>query len=59
LGLVIQYVGKDKAIQVVDEYDRQVLFLLLVCAYKFLNSIKISEKALSFTSQIIESTSML
>lgn len=59
LGLVIQYVGKDKTIQVVDEYDRQILVLLLVCAYNFLNSIQINEKALSSTSQTIESTSML
>jgi len=46
LGLIIQYVGKDRAIWVVNEDDRQVLFLLFVCAYKFLNPTKISEKAL-------------
>ncbi len=43
--MIIQYVGKDRAIWVVNEDDRQVLFLLFVCAYKFLNPTKISEKA--------------
>jgi hypothetical protein len=36
LGLVIQYVNKQKAFHIAKEYDRKVLFLLL-CAYKILN----------------------
>jgi hypothetical protein len=36
------------------EYDQQILFLLLVCAYKFMNPTKVNEKCLSFTSQTIE-----
>jgi hypothetical protein len=44
LGLVIQYVGKDKALQVASDYDTQVLFLFLVCAYKVLNPTNASER---------------
>jgi hypothetical protein len=53
LGLAIQYVGQDKAFRVVDEYDRQILFLLLVCAYKFLNPTKISEKLLALHPKLL------
>jgi hypothetical protein len=58
LGLVIQYVDKEKALHIVDEYDRQVLFPLLVWAYKFLNPTHASEKTPSFTFQSSQSTSL-
>jgi hypothetical protein len=32
LGLVIDYVGKERTFQIAWEYDRQVLFPFLVCA---------------------------
>ncbi len=51
LGLVIQYVNKEKALHIVDEYDRQLLFPLLVWAYKFLNPTHASERTPSFTFQ--------
>ncbi len=35
--LVIQYVSKEKVLQIASEYDCQVLFLFLVRAYHFLN----------------------
>jgi len=55
LGLVIQYVGKEKAFQIASEYDRAILFLLLVCAYKFLNPTNVNEKLNSYAiSQLLE-----
>jgi len=39
LGLVIQYVGKDKTMQIICEYDKYVLFPFLVHAYKNFNPI--------------------
>ncbi len=44
LGLVIQYADKERALHIVNEYDRQILFPLLVWAYKFLNPTHVSEK---------------
>jgi len=44
LGLVIQYVGKEGVFQVASDYDTQVLFPLLVYAYKILNPTNASEK---------------
>ncbi len=43
LGLVIQYVGKEKVALIVGEYDRYVLFPLLVHVCKFLNPFATSE----------------
>jgi hypothetical protein len=37
LGLVIQYVGKERTLHIVGEYDCQVLFPFIICAYKYLN----------------------
>lgn len=37
LGLVIQYVGKEKVSLIASEYDKYVLFPLLVHVYKCLN----------------------
>jgi hypothetical protein len=44
LGLVIQYVCKEKVLEVANDYDIQVLFPLLVCAYKVLNPTNASER---------------
>jgi hypothetical protein len=55
---VIQYVDKERALHIVNEYDRQVLFPLLVWAYKFLNPTHASERTLSFTFQSSQSTSL-
>jgi hypothetical protein len=43
LKLVIQYVRKEKTHLIASEYDKYVLFLLLVHAYKVLNSYVVSE----------------
>jgi hypothetical protein len=43
LKLVIQYVRKEKTHLIASEYDRYVLFLLLVHVYKVLNSYVVSE----------------
>jgi hypothetical protein len=37
LGLVINYIGKERTFQITGEYDKQALFLFLICAYKLLN----------------------
>ncbi len=58
LGFVIQFIGKEKALQIVGEYDRQVLLPLLVFAYNFLNPSDVGAKARSFTSQNIETISL-
>jgi hypothetical protein len=58
LGLMIQYVDNERALHIVDEYDRQVLFQLLVWAYKFLNPTHASERTPSFTFQSSQSTSL-
>ncbi len=57
-GLDIQYVGEERAFQIVGEYDRAILFMLLVCAYKFLNSTNVNEKVLNFASESSQSTSL-
>jgi len=44
VGLVIQYVGKERTFEVVGDYDIQILFPLLVCAYKVLNPTNTSER---------------
>ncbi len=44
LGLVIDYVGKQRAFHIAKEYDRKVLFLLF-CAYKILNPTNEMKKA--------------
>jgi hypothetical protein len=56
--LVILYVGKEMALQIVDEYDKKVLFPLLVYAFKFFHPTHASEKAFRSTSQISQSTSL-
>jgi len=59
LGLVIRYVGKQRVFHVIDKYDKEVLFLLFLCAYKILNLNNANEKGpCSSTSQIFQSTSL-
>lgn len=48
LGLVIQYVGKEITHLIIGEYDRYVLFPLLVHVYKVLNSFIASEVVVIF-----------
>jgi len=48
LGLVIQYVGKDKTMQIIHEYDKYVLFPFLVHAYKNFNPIVATEVVVPF-----------
>ncbi len=55
--MVIQNVGKERALQIASEYDKAILFLLLVCAYKFLNPINLSERVLNFALKSSQSTS--
>jgi hypothetical protein len=43
LGLVIQYVGKEKIHLFIGEYDRYDLFPLFIHAYKVLNSFIVNE----------------
>jgi hypothetical protein len=59
LGLAIQFLGKERAWQIVSQYDRWVLLSLLVFAYNFLNPSDAGVKTPSFTSDIIEITSLL
>jgi hypothetical protein len=58
LGVVIQYVGKNRTFQIVGEYDKLVLFLLLVCAYKFFNLVDASERIHSVASRSSQLTSL-
>ncbi len=58
LGLVIQYVSKERTLHIAGEYDHQVLFPFLICAYKYLNPSDVSVGVLSFASQSIEPTSL-
>jgi hypothetical protein len=44
LGFVIDYLGKECAIQIAKKYDKQVFFMLLVCAFKVLNLSDTCEK---------------
>jgi hypothetical protein len=57
LGLVIQNVGKERALKIANEYDRAILFPLFVCAYKFLNPTNVSERVHNFASESSQSTS--
>jgi hypothetical protein len=57
LGLVIQNVGRERAFQIANEYDKTTLFLLLVYAYKFLNPTNVSERVPNFASESFQFTS--
>ncbi len=59
LRVVIHYVGKEITLQIVGEYNHQVLFPFLVCAYHFLNLNNVSAGIPSCpTSHNIESTTL-
>jgi hypothetical protein len=58
LGLVIQYVGKERTLHIVGEYDCQLLFSFIICAYKYLNTNDVSVQTSRFASQSIEPTSL-
>jgi len=58
LGLVIQYVGKERTLHIASEYDHQVSFWFLICAYKYLNPSDVIVGVPSFASQNIEPTSL-
>jgi hypothetical protein len=45
-------------LHIVGEYDRQILFPLIICAYKYSNSSDVSVGAPNFASQSIEPTSL-
>jgi hypothetical protein len=47
----IQHVDKEKAQQIASEYDHQVLFPFLVCAYNFFNPNDAGAQALNFIPQ--------
>jgi hypothetical protein len=55
---VIQYVGKVKTMQIASEYDRYVLSLLLVHAYKNLNPIATIEVVAPSTMNNEKGTSL-
>jgi hypothetical protein len=59
LGLAIQFVGEERAWQIVGEYDRWLSFSLLVSAYNFFNPSDVGVGTPSSTSHIIEITSLL
>jgi hypothetical protein len=58
LWLVIQYVGKERIVHIASEYDHQVSFRFLICAYEYLNPNDVSVGVPSFASQTIEPTSL-
>jgi hypothetical protein len=58
LGLLMQYIGKEKILQITSDYNRQVLFPQLLCTYKFLNLANVSEKTASFALKFFQSSSL-
>jgi hypothetical protein len=58
LGLVIQFVGKEKALQIASEYDHQVLLPLFISTYNFLNPSYVGVGASSFTSCNVDPKSL-
>jgi len=58
VGLVIQFVGKERALQIIDEYDHHVLFPFLVSTYTFLNPCDASVGAYNCASHNTKSTSL-
>jgi len=58
LGLFMQYIGKEKILHIISDYNRQVLFPQLLCTYKFLNLANVSEKTLSFALKFFQSSSL-
>ncbi len=58
LGLVIQFVGKERAFQITNEYDHHVLFPFLDSTYTFLNPCDANVGALNCASHNTKSTSL-
>jgi hypothetical protein len=58
LGLVIQFVSKEITLQIVDECDHQVLFLLFIFAYNFFNPNGVGVRTPNSISQSIETTNL-
>ncbi len=58
LGLVIQFVGKERPLQTTCEYDCQTLFPFLIVAYNFLNPNDVGAQVPSFASQSTKTTSL-
>jgi hypothetical protein len=58
LGVVIQFVGKERALQITSEYDRQFSLPLLISTYNFLNPSDIGVGASSFTSCSVQFTNL-
>ncbi len=58
LGLVIQFVGKERALQIASEYDCQFFLPLLLSTYNFLNPNDTSVGASSFTFYSVEFTNL-
>jgi hypothetical protein len=58
LGLVIQFVGKERPLQTTCEYDYQTLFPLLVVAYNFINPNDVGARVPSFAFQSTKTTSL-
>jgi len=58
LGLVIQFVGKERPLQTSCEYDCQILFPLLVVAYNFINPNDVGAQVPSFAFQSTKTTSL-
>ncbi len=58
LGLVIQFVGKERTLQIASECDHQFLLPLLIYAYNFFNPSDTGFGASSFTSYSVEFTNL-
>ncbi len=58
LGLVIQFVGKEKTLQITSEYGCQVLLPLFIFAYNFLNPNDAGVGASNFTCCSAKPTSL-
>ncbi len=58
LGLAIQFLGKERALQIASEYNHQVLLPPFISACNFLNPNDASVRASSFTSYNAKPTSI-
>jgi len=58
LGIAIQFLDKERTLQIASEYNHQVLLPLLISAYKFLNPSDVGVGVSSFTSYSAQPTSL-
>jgi hypothetical protein len=57
--MVILYVGKQRVFQIAKEYDGEVLFSFLLCAYKILNPTNANDRnTSSYVVHSSQSTSL-